>query len=227
MRTVVGAHPKRIREAAEALLDRGLRPTIQRVRAMLGGGSPNVIAPILKEWRETLTPEQQLKLPLAETSSHRTELPLVISDLAAELWKRAIVFATIECEGAPQALQLATMNEEAEQLRSQNEALLDQLEDRANEIVQIREQLAQLQATAKAAIERVSSSERRYERVVAELRTTKLVSANAKRDVAAKRAIELGLSKCLRRPSRAKVAKRARRKKAKSPRAASKVSVRR
>ena len=100
-RTRNGTHPSRVREAAEALLNRGMRPTVQRVRAMLGGGSPNMIAPILKDWRETLTPEQQLRLPLSEIQNQRPELPLIISDLASELWKRAIVFATIECKGSP------------------------------------------------------------------------------------------------------------------------------
>ncbi|SEB25495.1 DNA-binding protein [Variovorax sp. YR216] len=37
-------------EAADALLARGLKPTIERVRQRLGGGSPNTIGPLLHDW---------------------------------------------------------------------------------------------------------------------------------------------------------------------------------
>jgi hypothetical protein len=168
-RAAMSTHPKRVREAAEALLNKGLRPTVQRVRAMLGGGSPNVIAPILKEWRETLTPEQQLRLPLAESPNQRTELPLVISDLAAELWKRAIVFATIECEGSPQALQLATMNEETEQLRASGKRMADKLEQECGSNVALRTQMAELQTVVGEALRRATSSEARCAQAIAAL----------------------------------------------------------
>jgi len=185
-----GAHPKRVREAAEALLNKGLRPTIQRIRAMLGGGSPNVIAPILKEWRETLSPEQQLRLPLSELQGQRPEIPIVISDLVAELWKRAVVFATIECEGSPRALQFATLNEETELLRSGNRALMDQLESDRKENLSLREQLSQLQAIVKAALDRARASEERCAAVTFEYRsmsqqlTRKRLKERAERHVA-------------------------------------------
>jgi hypothetical protein len=156
---------------------------------MIGGGSPNVIAPILKEWRETLTPEQQLRLPLAETPAKHSEMPLIISDLATELWTRAIVFATIECKGTPQALQLATMSDEAEQLRIHNRALADQVENAASENLSLREQIAQLQAIAKAAIDRASSGEERCSVVQEELRRIKLSMRSANNKAAAARRV--------------------------------------
>ncbi|MDM0037039.1 DNA-binding protein [Variovorax sp. J22P271] len=42
-------------EAADALLARGLKPTIERVRQHLGGGSPNTISPLLDVWFERLS----------------------------------------------------------------------------------------------------------------------------------------------------------------------------
>lgn len=184
-----GTHPSRVREAAEALLNRGMRPTVQRVRAMLGGGSPNVIAPILKDWRETLTPEQQLRLPLSEIQNQKPELPLIISDLAAELWKRAIVFATIECKGSPQALQFVTMSEETEQLRSHNRVLLEQIESSANDNASLREQMAQLQAIAKAALDRARLSEERFTAASVSLRETSQALAKFRRGGSAKRKV--------------------------------------
>lgn len=188
-RTRSGTHPNRVREAAEALLNRGMRPTVQRVRAMLGGGSPNIIAPILKDWRETLTPEQQLRLPLAEIHSRRPELPLVISDLAAELWKRAIVFATIECKGSPQALQLATSSEEAELLRAHNASLLDDIEKVTADNLALREQMAELQAVANVAIKRASECELRYSGVVSQLQNATQSLRRSRRTMAAKRKV--------------------------------------
>jgi hypothetical protein len=188
-RTQNGAHPSRVREAAEALLNRGLRPTIQRVRAMLGGGSPNVIAPILKDWRDTLTPEQQLRLPLSEIQNQRPELPLIISDLAAELWKRAIVFATIECKGSPQALQFATMHEETEALRSHNRTLLEQNASSSSDNASLREQMAELQAIAKAALDRAKLSEERFAAASVSLRETRQALAKFRRDGKAKRKV--------------------------------------
>src|SRR5438477_12900707 len=40
--------------AADALLREGLRPTIARIRAHLGRGSPNTINPLLDQWWKTL-----------------------------------------------------------------------------------------------------------------------------------------------------------------------------
>lgn len=190
-----GAHPSRVREAAEALLNRGMRPTVQRVRAMLGGGSPNVIAPILKDWRDTLTPEQQLRLPLTEIQNQRSELPLIISDLAAELWKRAIVFATIECRGSPQALQLATLTEEGEQLRTHNRSLIDAVEKAVNENLSLREQLAQLQAVAAIAMERASTCEKSCADAKNELRNSKQKIATFRRTATAKRRVATRLAR--------------------------------
>ncbi len=39
-------------QAAEALLDRGESPTIERVRSLLGRGSNSTIAPLLRRWKE-------------------------------------------------------------------------------------------------------------------------------------------------------------------------------
>ncbi|SEB18477.1 DNA-binding protein [Variovorax sp. YR216] len=45
-----GVQLEQVCEAADALLARGLKPTIERVRQHLGGGSPNTISPLLDDW---------------------------------------------------------------------------------------------------------------------------------------------------------------------------------
>ncbi|MBT2321079.1 DNA-binding protein [Variovorax paradoxus] len=49
-----GVQLEEVVEAADALLARGLKPTIERVRQQLGGGSPNTISPLLDVWFERL-----------------------------------------------------------------------------------------------------------------------------------------------------------------------------
>ncbi|RZL88315.1 MAG: hypothetical protein EOP82_23405 [Variovorax sp.] len=41
-------------EAADVLLQEGLRPTIERVRQKIGSGSPNTVSPTLERWFATL-----------------------------------------------------------------------------------------------------------------------------------------------------------------------------
>jgi hypothetical protein len=75
-----GSAATRGRGRPGAVLSRD-RPTVARVRAALGGGSPNNLAPALKQWKESFAP--------APTSGTRTEAPAIlvqISDLAQELW---------------------------------------------------------------------------------------------------------------------------------------------
>lgn len=50
-----GVQLEEVVEAADALLARGLKPTIERVRQHLGGGSPNTVSPLLDVWFERLS----------------------------------------------------------------------------------------------------------------------------------------------------------------------------
>jgi hypothetical protein len=57
--------PDRIRDAAQALLDAGRPPTVIAVRRHLGGGSPQIIAPVLARWLA----ERQGRAELPEDSA--------------------------------------------------------------------------------------------------------------------------------------------------------------
>lgn len=147
---------RRVAEAARALTDRGIAPTVARVRAALGGGSPNDLAPALKQWKESFTP--------APTSGTRTETPAIpvqISDLAQELWQRATVAAAVELKGGPTARALNTRTEEAEALRQQMKSLRDQLERESLMYGELRAQAARHEAIARDALARLEESEAR------------------------------------------------------------------
>src|ERR1700733_10709438 len=71
-------------DAAQALVDRGIRPTVTRIRAALGGGSPNDLAPALKRWKESFGSNPPLAL---EDSNALPRMPVQIADLAHEIWQ--------------------------------------------------------------------------------------------------------------------------------------------
>jgi hypothetical protein len=154
----------RVAEAARALSDRGIAPTVARVRAALGGGSPNDIAPALKHWKESFAP--------APTSGARTETPAIpvqISDLAQELWQRATVAAAVDLKGGPTARALATRTEEAEALRQQVKTLRDQLERESVMYGELRAQGARHEAIARDGLVRLEESEARERKHLREL----------------------------------------------------------
>jgi hypothetical protein len=154
----------RVAEAARALSDRGIAPTVARVRAALGGGSPNDLAPALKQWKESFAP--------APTSGTRTETPAIpvqISDLAQELWQRATVAAAVELKGGPTARALNTRTEEAEALRQQMKSLRDQLERESMMYGELRAQAARHETIARDAIARLDESEARARKHLREL----------------------------------------------------------
>lgn len=155
---------RRVAEAARALADRGIAPTVARVRAALGGGSPNDLAPALKQWKESFAP--------APTSGTRTETPAIpvqISDLAQELWQRATVAAAVDLKGGPTARALTTRTEEAEVLRQQVNNLRDQLERESMMYGELRAQAARHEAIARDALARLDESEARARKHLREL----------------------------------------------------------
>jgi len=85
-----GMHPGRagvsqsdVSHAADALLRSGERPTIDKVRAKIGKGSPNTINPMLDTWWKTLA----ARLDLGPAAFHR--LPEVVAHVAEALWMHA------------------------------------------------------------------------------------------------------------------------------------------
>src|SRR3974390_3486868 len=75
----------RVDAAAFALLREGRNPTVSLVRARMGGGSPNVVAPALQRWRLTFAGQ------LDENAVSALEvLPPGVLELVQALWSRAL-----------------------------------------------------------------------------------------------------------------------------------------
>jgi hypothetical protein len=145
----------RVAAAAQVLTDRGITPTVTRIRAALGGGSPNDLAPALKLWKASFVP--------AFTGNPRADapLPVQITDLAHELWQRATVAAAVELKGGAAARQVAMRSGEAEALRHQLTTLRDQLERESIAFGELRAQSARHEAIARATLARIDELETR------------------------------------------------------------------
>ena len=146
----------RVNEAAKALLDQGIRPTVARIRAALGGGSPNDLAPTLRQWREVVLPT----LPVTSGGAPRTPaLPLQVTDLVYELWQRARAAALVEVRGGPIAREVATRTGEAQSLRQQVSELRDRLERESLAYGELRASAARHEAIAREAVNRAHEGE--------------------------------------------------------------------
>ncbi|MGO9264052.1 MAG: DNA-binding protein [Candidatus Binataceae bacterium] len=160
----VEALRQRVADAAQELNGRGIRPTVARIRAALGGGSPNDLAPALKHWKDSFAP--------AASSGARTEtraIPIQISDLANEMWQRASIAAVLERKGGAAARALVMRTEEAQSLKTQVTSLRDQLQHESMALGELRAQAARHEAVARDALARLDASEARERRHLRDL----------------------------------------------------------
>ena len=73
-----------VSHAADSLLRAGDRPTIEKIRAKIGRGSPNTINPMLDAWWRTLS----ARLDSGPAALHR--LPESIAHITEALWMQAL-----------------------------------------------------------------------------------------------------------------------------------------
>ncbi len=93
--------------AADALVAAGQRPTIERVRAHLGSGSPNTVSPMLKRWFAALGP-RVVAIQTDGSGSEMTQrsvkvrpegsLPPVVDTFARKIWEVAYAEARLAFE---------------------------------------------------------------------------------------------------------------------------------
>ena len=81
-----GITQEQVNAAADALVTAGERPTVEKIRARLGTGSPNTVTRMLDTWRGALATRlsQMLALP---------ELPADVGQAFAEVWRLAMAQA--------------------------------------------------------------------------------------------------------------------------------------
>jgi chromosome segregation ATPase len=155
-----------VERAADVLLRQGSRPTIEKIRATIGSGSPNTINPLLDDWWQRLAS----RLDAGPAALHR--LPEGVLHVAEALWLQALD------QGRQRArLELISSKRAAEEeqrrleVRSHvltlREAELDErLRSRERALEESREQLLQLmsvvqrdQATIRARDTRIAALE--------------------------------------------------------------------
>lgn len=156
---------KRVNDAALALHERGLKPTVARVRAALGGGSPNDLGPAVKHWKEEVLPS--LLTPLGVDGT--TVVPAPVADLARELWTRAVAAASVDRRGGERAIQLVARSEEVTALKQQIASMRDQIDRDAVAYGELRALAARHEMTAKAALDRVRESDERERKALRQL----------------------------------------------------------
>jgi hypothetical protein len=133
-----------VSHAADSLLRSGERPTIEKVRARIGKGSPNTINPLLDGWWKTLS----ARLDSGPAALHR--LPEPVAHVAEALWMQALE------EGRRRAHQELNTSERLSADKEQNlevrshvlslrEGELDsRLHDRDRTIADLQRQLREL-----------------------------------------------------------------------------------
>ncbi|SCK11273.1 replication region DNA-binding N-term [Variovorax sp. HW608] len=71
--------------AADEIVAKGQKPTIERVRQHLGGGSPNTVSPMLDVWFERL-PQRLVGVAAPESRSSATTFPVQFGSKLRQHW---------------------------------------------------------------------------------------------------------------------------------------------
>lgn len=152
-----GVQQAEVSAAADALLAKGQRPTVDRVRRQLGRGSPNTVGPMLETWFVGLAP--RLGFPSSQNGDVNAP-PAELRHAIDALWRQARDQANQEAQNALSVereqlqVQRNQLNEERSLLARDAAALVerDKLRNAALERAQgqgdeLTQQLRDMQAT--------------------------------------------------------------------------------
>lgn len=119
-----GITEAQVHAAADALVEAGDRPTVERIRAHLGTGSPNTVTRYLESWWVGLGG----RLATQRASASVPAAPAEVVDLASRWWEAALSASRshIESEMASERASVATARAT---LANDAEALQSRLED--------------------------------------------------------------------------------------------------
>ncbi len=145
-----GATREKVFEAADQLLEQGVRPTQQNIRERIGSGSLTTINKALNDWWRTLGER------ITRQNQH-PELPEAVLHVANQLWDRALAYAEHRFDEQRQALaqqevslrdQMARSvqgdKESLGELQAQNSRLLAKCEQLADEKHGLEQKLLKL-----------------------------------------------------------------------------------
>lgn len=147
----IGVQDTDVWAAADALLQAGEQPTIERVRLHLGRGSPNTVGPHLKAWFRGLG--QRLD---AQQASSTTPEP--IARAAAQFWNAALDEARAQC-AAETSGERAGLAQAQQDLQAARIALLQEQDRLRARETDLEEGMRAARAQAAAAEERLQATE--------------------------------------------------------------------
>ena len=175
-RTSRGIQYEDVAQAADALLQEGSRPTIERIRLRLGRGSPNTVSPMLEQWfgalgqrlgggaltsSENAVPAQVLQAAQAlwaaassaadenaaqEWSARQAEQDITAKEL--EITRAQLQARELALDERLQAMEAALAQREQE-LRDLRNALNDAAQRSSADLAALQQQLEQLQTQAR------------------------------------------------------------------------------
>lgn len=131
-----------VHTAADAIVNAGERPTVERIRAHLGTGSPNTVTRWLETWWQGLGQRLQAQ----QASLSLPEAPDAVAKVAGELWRMALEHAQANAKQALEA-ERAALQEEQTALQAERDAF-------SNEATALRDKV---EAASQA--ERVASTQ--------------------------------------------------------------------
>lgn len=105
-----------VHTAADAIVDAGERPTVERIRAHLGTGSPNTVTRWLETWWQGLGQRLQAQ----QASLALPEAPEAVAKAAGALWCLALEHAQAHAKEALEA-ERAALQEEQSTLQAERE----------------------------------------------------------------------------------------------------------
>lgn len=111
-----------VHTAADELVAKGERPTVDRIRAHLGTGSPNTVTRWLETWWKNLGIRLQSKQPDLKGA------PAVLAELAGQWWTLALKHAReLELQALSDARQ--QLAKEYDELRAERQVFADEASD--------------------------------------------------------------------------------------------------
>lgn len=156
-----------VHAAADALVCGGERPTVERIRAHLGTGSPNTVLRWLDTWWMGLGTRLQRKVPRLDLP----QAPEPVGELAGQLWATALEHAKMVAEDA--------VAQEREVLQAGRVALDETREELEREAAAMQERARAALQARDLAVARREELERLVGRLEGQLEESKALLAAA------------------------------------------------
>ncbi|MEB2230974.1 DNA-binding protein [Xanthomonas campestris pv. campestris] len=168
-----GITESNVHGAADALVADGERPTVERIRAYLGTGSPNTVVRWLETWWQGLGPRLATDRQVRITTAN---VPEAVAALAGQWWTLALDHARVQADEA---------------MASDRASLLDARETLERDRHAMRAELARLESLTHAAQQAEKLAEARTSELVrlVEQLQRQLGELGQQRDTSALRAI--------------------------------------